>query len=186
MGSHCYCLSLYILFVIRFSICIHFTLSRCGLSTWISLDWLHSNSSQLNGLREVHMGRGLLYHAYGNRWRHRARRLHKRSTALQMELGWTVAFTPVHCAMRFGINESIGIVHSYQLSMWKTGFIRFIFTKSFGLLFLCLRPYNRRDRKHCFGVVRPSLRTYARARVSMTAHDVIIKPCLVYVMLNRC
>jgi len=39
--GYCYCLSLYILFFkIYFSICIHFTLYRCGLSTWVSLDWL--------------------------------------------------------------------------------------------------------------------------------------------------
>jgi len=35
--GYCYCLSLYILFLIHFSICIHFTLSRCGLSTWIKV-----------------------------------------------------------------------------------------------------------------------------------------------------
>ena len=40
--GYCSCLSSYILFLIHFSICIHFTLSRCGLSTWINvlIDWL--------------------------------------------------------------------------------------------------------------------------------------------------
>jgi len=43
--GYCYCLSLYLLFLkICFSICklIHFTLYRCGLSTWIKVltDWL--------------------------------------------------------------------------------------------------------------------------------------------------
>jgi len=39
--GYCCCLSLYILFLIHFSICIHFNLSRFGLSTWIKdlIDW---------------------------------------------------------------------------------------------------------------------------------------------------
>jgi len=38
-----YCLTLYILFLIHFGICIHFTLSRYSLSTWIKvlIKWLN-------------------------------------------------------------------------------------------------------------------------------------------------
>jgi len=44
--GYCYCFSLYTLFLIHFTMCIHTTLSRCSLSTWIKvlIDWLHTNN----------------------------------------------------------------------------------------------------------------------------------------------
>jgi len=52
--GYCCCLSLYILFLIHFCICIHFTLSRCGLSAWIKvlIDWL-IDWIQLQPLHEI-------------------------------------------------------------------------------------------------------------------------------------
>jgi len=40
--GHCYCLTLYILFLIHFNICIYFTSFRCSLSTRtkVLIDWL--------------------------------------------------------------------------------------------------------------------------------------------------
>jgi len=59
--GYCYCLTLYILYVIHFSICIHFTLSHCSLSTWIKLLLIDNLSIQQrseihNASREFQVG----------------------------------------------------------------------------------------------------------------------------------